>query len=128
MDQNINIKTLNRIAQAIYDKKGLNILALDVHKLSSLSHYALIAEGNINRHVQALGRHVQEILRLEGETAFYTEGEASGDWIVLDYGDIMIHLLVPDFRERYALEELWRKADIVDLSIDTSQKAADSWE
>lgn len=108
---------LNSIAQAIYDKKGFNILSLDLKGISTLTDYVIIAEGNIDRHLKALSFAIQDKLQVEGKKPFFVEGEQSGDWIVIDYGDIVVHLLLPEFRERYSLEDLWKKAEIVDLSI-----------
>lgn len=120
------MKTLNAIAQAIYDKKGFNILSLDVKGISTLADYVIIAEGNIDRHLKALSHAIQDSLE---ERPIYIEGEQSGDWIVVDYGEIVVHLLLPEYREKYSLEELWRKAKIVDLDIVTRKdKDEDEWE
>lgn len=112
---------LNAIAQTIYDKKGFNILALDVKGLSNLTDYYVIAEGNIDRHVKALSSALLKTLDEIGEKAWHVEGEAQGDWIVIDIGDVIIHLFDPDTREKYSLEELWKEAKIVDLDIKVSQ-------
>ena len=114
-------QTLNVIAQTIYDKKGFNILALDVKGLSNLTDYYIIAEGNIDRHVKALSSALQKTLSEMGEKAWHVEGEVQGDWIVIDIGDVIIHLFDPDTREKYSLEELWKEAKIVDLEIKVSQ-------
>lgn len=115
------IDELNTIAQVIYDKKGFNILSLDVRGISSLADYVIIAEGNIDRHLRALSVAIRDALKDQGQVPLYVEGESSGDWIVLDYGEIIIHLFVSDFREKYALEQLWREAKIVDLKIVTER-------
>ena len=117
------LEILNAIAQVIYDKKGFNILALDVRGLSSLTDFLLIAEGNIDRHVASIGHAVVEELRERGNTSVHVEGLRSGDWAVLDYGDIMVHLFTPSQRGRYALERLWVDSKIVDLDIDVSKPA-----
>jgi ribosome-associated protein len=117
------LEILNAVAQVIYDKKGFNILALDVRGLSSLTDFLLIAEGNIDRHVASIGHAVVEELRERGNTSVHVEGLRSGDWAVLDYGDIMVHLFTPSQRERYALERLWVDSKIVDLDIDVSKPA-----
>jgi ribosome-associated protein len=110
---------LNLIAQAIYDKKGMNILALDVEGLSSITDCILIAEGNVDRHVIAIARGIMDILQEQGEKPFHMEGLQTGDWIVLDYAGIMIHLFMPGLREKYALEKLWNDSQIIDLQIKT---------
>jgi len=109
--------TLDIIAQAIYDKKGSNILALDLRGISSMADYFLIAEGNVARHVQALSSEIIDVMREHGRTPVRTEGKADSDWVIIDYGDILIHLFIPELREKYALEKLWAQGQIVDLNI-----------
>ena len=123
---NTNKQLLNAIAQAIYDKKGFNILGLDIQQRSlsadgSMADYMIIAEGNIDRHVKSLAQAVKEKLDELGEPLLYIDGKSSGDWVVMDYGQIIIHLLTPEFREKYELEKLWKQASIIDLEIDTSK-------
>lgn len=117
MTRNTSLNLLNLIAQAIYDKKGMNILALDVRGISSMTDYYIIAEGSVDRHVRAISLSVTDALKQVGHSPFHVEGQRDGDWVVVDYGDIVIHLFVPDIREKYALEELWSEAKIVDLEI-----------
>jgi len=113
--------TLNAIGQAIFDKKGSNILAIDVQGISSITDFVIIAEGNIDRHLKALAQTVKEKLDEFGEKPIFIEGEG-GDWVILDYGNFVIHLLTAEFREKYSLEELWRKAKIIDLKIKVAPK------
>jgi ribosome-associated protein len=113
------LKILNTIAQTIYDKKGKNILALDVKGVSSLTDYVLIAEGNVDRHVIAIAQSVMDEMKKEGERPFMVEGLETGDWVVLDYLEYMVHLFMPGLREKYRLEELFRDGKIVDLQIKT---------
>lgn len=117
MTNDVPMTLLNTIAQAIYDKKGMNILALDLHGVSTMTDYVIIAEGNIDRHLRAIATAIKDSLQQINLRSFFIEGERDGDWIVMDFGEVMIHLLTSDFREKYALEELWREARIVDLNI-----------
>jgi ribosome-associated protein len=123
-NENHTMKTLNAIAQAIYDKKGYNILALDVRNISTLADYFVIAEGNVSRHVKALSSSIQEDLKKHQLHPYYIEGEKDSDWVVLDYGDIVIHLMVPEMREKYTLEQLWKKSKVVDVNIDLGKEKA----
>jgi ribosome-associated protein len=111
---------LNAIAQAIFNKKGLNILALDVRGISNLTDFVIIAEGNIDKHTIAIAKEITEQLEKLGQSPVYVEGLKSGDWIVLDYLNIAVHIFMPGMRERYQLEQLWREGQIIDLHIDTS--------
>lgn len=115
------LETLNTIAQVIYDKKGFNILALDVRGLSSITDFLLIAEGNVDRHISSIARAIVDELEERGESPFHVEGLKDGDWAVLDYGDITVHIFGPGLRERYSLERLWSESKIVDLDIDVSK-------
>lgn len=114
---------LNLIGQVIYDKKGFNILALNVEGLSSITDYMLIAEANVDRHGSAIAHSIVDALKEKGFSLLRSEGMKDGDWIVLDYGDVMVHIFSkPGLREKYALERLWQKSEIVDLAIDVSKK------
>lgn len=113
---------LNSIAQAIYDKKGMNILALDVRQISNLTDYVIIAEGNVDKHVEAISYSVIEALKKQGQSPVYIEGRQTGDWVVIDYLNIMVHLFAPGLRDKYQLEQLWREGQIVDLNIETGKE------
>jgi ribosome-associated protein len=111
---------LNRIAQTIFDKKGFNILALDVRGVSMLTDFVIIAEGSVDRHVIATAQAVIKALKEIGILPAHVEGLRSGDWVVLDYLDFMVHLFMPGLRDKYRLEELWKHGQICDLKIDTT--------
>lgn len=108
---------LDAIAQTIFDKKGSNILGLDLRGLSTITDFVIIAEGNVDRHVVAIAQAIEEELKLKGRRPAHVEGLAYGDWVVLDYIDIMVHIFMPGLRERYRLEQLWKEGQIVDLDI-----------
>lgn len=113
---------LNLIAQAVFDKKGFNILVLDVRNISTMADYFIIAEGNVDRHVKALSGAIKDALQEEAAlTPLHVEGEKDGDWIVMDYGHLVIHLFIPELRVKYDLEDLWRKSKIIDVTIDTGK-------
>ena len=118
-----SLEILNLIAKVIYEKKGANILALDVRNLSSIADYLIIAEGNVDRHVSSIARAIIEELRERGEKAVHVEGLQSGSWVVIDFNGIMVHLFMPGLREKYSLEKLWGDSRIVDLEIDVSKSA-----
>jgi len=104
-----------RLARTISDKKGFNLLALDVRGLSSMTDYVLIAEGNVERHVQGIALALQQILDEEGWTPAYIEGLAEGQWIVIDCWQVMIHLFIPHLRNQYRIERIWEGGQIIDL-------------
>jgi ribosome-associated protein len=110
-------KQINLIAQAIYDKKGFNVLALDVRGISSITDFVIIAEGSVDRHVRALANEITTQLKKENEKPLHIEGLDDSEWVVIDYLNIIVHLFKPDFREKYELEKLWQNAKIIDLTI-----------
>ena len=112
---------LNRISQAIFDKKGSNILALDVRACCTVSDYVIIAEGSVDKHVIAIAGAVRDAMEEEGWGTSFIQGMQTGDWVVLDYNQISVHLFVPEVRERYQLERLWQKSEIVDGVIDVPE-------
>ena len=110
-------KKLNVLSQTIFDKKGMNIIALDMRDFSTMTEYCVIAEGAVGRHVKSICAAIKGVMSENGNVLFHCDGEQDGDWMVMDYGDVVIHVLTPDMREKYALEELWKKAKIVDVEI-----------
>lgn len=117
---------VSHIANTINDKKGRNIIALDVKGISSMTDYIVVAEGNVDRHVIAISRAIEESLREKGEKPVYQEGLRNGDWVVLDYIHVMVHLFMPGLREKYQLERLWTDAKLIDLDLDTSEETSNS--
>ncbi|MCB1072575.1 MAG: ribosome silencing factor [Chlamydiia bacterium] len=109
--------SVREIAQTLFDKKGSNIIAIDVKGISSITDYVIIADGNVDRHVIALAKEVEDIMRDAGEKPAHVEGMQNGDWIVLDYFQVVIHLFVPEMREKYQLERLWPDGKVIDLSL-----------
>ena len=77
----------------------------------------VIAEGNVDRHVIAIANAVERALAELGEKPVHVEGLQVGDWVVLDYLQIMVHLFMPGLRDKYQLEKLWKEGEIVDLQI-----------
>ena len=112
---------LHRIAQVIYDKKGSNILGLDVRGVSNLTDYVIIAEGNVDRHVIGMMHAIVDDLETVGIRPVHIEGAKTGDWVVIDFFDVMVHLFMPGLRDKYHLEELWKEGEIVDLHINTAK-------
>lgn len=111
------LENIRLIAKAIDDKKGFNIVALDVKHSSSITDYIIIAEGDVSRHVKALYQAVVNVMHQRGESPQYVDGVADGDWIVIDYIDCIIHLFTTEMREKYALEGLWKESHLVDLKL-----------
>lgn len=107
------LQLLDQITQIIDDKKGENCLVLDVQGLSSITDYVVIAEGGADRHVIAIAKAIIDKLKEEGAFVLHSEGLKVGDWVVLDYGPVMVHLFAPGLRQKYCLERLWPESKLV---------------
>jgi ribosome-associated protein len=98
-------------ADAIFDKKGSDIVLLDVEKSFFLSDVFVIATGSSRPNVQALADHVEERIGEEfGVRPLRVEGRTEGEWVLVDFGDIIVHLFQASAREYYSLERLWGDA------------------
>ena len=113
---------LNHVAQAIFNKKGVNILALDIRPCTDTTDYVVIAEGLADVHVKTIAQEIISVMQIEGISLSYEEGLRNGDWVVLDFTWMAVHLFMPGMRERYELESLWAEGLVVDVSIDVSSK------
>jgi ribosome-associated protein len=102
-------------ADAIFSKKGMDIVLLDVEGLFVLSDVFVIATGTSRPHVQSLAEHVEEGMSQElGIKPLRSEGRAEAEWVLLDFGDVIVHLFQASAREFYGLERLWADAEKVD--------------
>jgi ribosome-associated protein len=103
--------TLTKLAKttvaALEDIKGRDIVVLDVRKMTSLFDKVVIATADSNRQASALARNVQEKAKAAGAKVYGIEGERTGEWILVDLGAVIVHIMQPAIREHYNLEELW---------------------
>lgn len=94
----------------VNERKAIDPVSFEVGKLTSITDYFIIASGNSNRQVQAITRHLQKRMREEGFRPYGVEGEQEGHWVLMDYGDVVIHVFYQPYREFYDLESLWIEA------------------
>jgi len=99
----------------IGERKATDPVLFEVGKLVSITDYFLIASGNSSRQVQAIARHLQKRMREQGFRPDGIEGEQEGHWVLIDYGDVVIHLFYQPIRKFYDLEGLWIGAPRVKL-------------
>jgi len=95
------------VVSALEDIKGRDIEVLNTSKLTSLFDRIVIASGDSNRQVKALARNVQDKVLEAGGEVISIEGEENGEWVLVDLGDIVVHVMQPAVRAHYNLEELW---------------------
>lgn len=100
-------------------RKAIDMVAIDIRKIASFAEFFLICSGTSSRQVQAIADEVRERLRDErGSRPLHVEGYEAGEWVLLDYGDLIVHVFVDSSRQFYQLERLWRDADRVELPAD----------
>ena len=107
-------KTQQWIQNALEDAKTQNIAVLDVRKISDFTDYMVIATGTSNRHVQSSADKVVETLRGHGMRPVGIEGKQLGDWVLIDFGDVVVHVMREETRDFYNLEKLWSDAKRVE--------------
>ena len=105
----VNTKEMAKLAyQALDDKKGNDIHIIDISRVSVLADYFIIANGENRNQVQAMCDNVEETLGKAGYTPQQIEGYSAANWILLDYGDIVVHIFSADDRRFFNLERIWR--------------------
>jgi len=104
----MNIQKLQRaVVDALEDVKAQDIKVFDTRHLTSLFDRVVIASGTSNRQTRALAANVADTSRALGVPVLATEGEDSGEWVLVDLGDMVIHIMQPAIRQYYNLEEVW---------------------
>ncbi len=102
--------SLDLYIKAVSEKKAIDLVILDVRKLTSVADVFIICSGSSNRHVKAIAEFIQVDLKTLGIKSLNVEGKEKGHWIVLDYGHVMIHIFYEPVRSFYDLEGLWTDA------------------
>ena len=95
------------VVEALEDVKGKDIQVYNTARMPSMFERVVIASGDSNRQVRALADRVQERIRELGSRVYGVEGETSGEWVLVDLGDVVVHIMHPAVREFYNLEEVW---------------------
>ncbi len=110
------IERLNLVVHAALDKKALQIVALDVSAMTSLTDSFFICSGASDRQVNAIADAVQRKLRDHGCRARHREGEGRSGWVLIDYGDFVVHIFSEEKRLYYSLDRLWSDAPQIELA------------
>ena len=106
---NQQAKEMAKLAwKALDDKKGNELRVIDIEKVSSIADYFIIANGDNRNQVQAMSDNVEEMLGRAGYEPKQIEGYQNANWILLDYGDIVVHIFSADDRRFFDLERIWR--------------------
>ena len=107
------------------DKKAYDLLLLDVSGLTSLADFFLICTGRSDTQVQAIAQSIEESLGKLGRKPRTVEGLRSGHWVLIDYGDVVVHVFLESVRTFYDLERLWARAAVVTLPEPYRSQARD---
>jgi ribosome-associated protein len=104
----MDIRTKQRlVVEALEDFKGYDIQVFNTARLPSMFERVIIASGTSNTQVRALADRVQERIKENGSRVYGVEGESAGEWVLVDLGDVVVHIMHPTVREFYNLEEIW---------------------
>ena len=104
----MDLRTKQRlVVEALEDVKGYDILVFNTARLPTMFERVVIATGDSNRQLKALADRVQERVVEHGASVYGVEGESSGEWVLVDLGDVVVHMMHPTVRELYNLEEIW---------------------
>lgn len=96
--------------RAAESKQARDIVVLDVREVTSFADYFVICTGSNTRQIQTIASAIEQQLKKEGELPSSVEGFANAEWVLVDYGDFLVHIFSPKAREYYDLERLWRDA------------------
>ncbi len=106
---------LKLTVEAADDKRGEDIVALDVAQVSLMADYFVIVSADSKRQVQAIADNIVDFVRQAGSDVKSVEGRTAGEWILVDAGDVIVHIFQKDARSHYNLEKLWSDAPLVDV-------------
>jgi ribosome-associated protein len=108
---------LNTVLASLDDAKAENIVPIDIQGKSSLADHMVIASGRSHRHVAAVADNVIKALKDAGLGTARVEGLAGADWVLIDAGDVIVHVFRPEVREFYNLEKMWLAPDLEEETI-----------
>ena len=107
---------VSKAVQAIHDKKGADVVVLDLRNTPAFTDFFVLCSGNSQRQVKAIADAVEEALRTAKLRPAHIEGYDRADWILIDYFSFIVHVFTPQTRSFYALERLWGDAERIDVS------------
>ncbi|MEI9404853.1 ribosome silencing factor [Mesorhizobium argentiipisi] len=108
---------IDTVLASLEDSKAENIVSIDIQGKSSLGDYMVIASGRSHRHVSAVADHLLKALKDAGLGNARVEGLASADWVLIDSGDIIVHVFRPEVRDFYNLEKMWQAPDLEEETL-----------
>lgn len=110
-------RALQLVLRSLEDSKAEDMVTIDIGGKSALGDYMVVVSGRSNRHVTAIADHLISDLKDEGLGGARVEGLEAGDWVLIDIGDVIIHVFRPEIREFYNLERMWAAPEIEDGTV-----------
>ncbi len=112
---------LEKIIKIISETKALDVTIIDVRRKSSLTDFLVFASAHFNKQVQGISNNITDQLRKEGIKEFSLEGFTTGNWILIDYNDVIIHIFLEDVRGYYDIESLWATSPKINFDSKTGE-------
>ncbi|OQM74693.1 ribosome silencing factor [Pseudaminobacter manganicus] len=110
-------RAIETVLASLEDSKAENIVSIDIQGKSSLGDYMVVASGRSHRHVSAVTDHLLKALKDAGFGNPRVEGQASADWVLIDAGDVIVHVFRPEVRDFYSLEKMWQAPDLEEETL-----------
>ena len=110
-------RALDTVLASLEDSKAENIVSIDIQGKSTLGDYMVVASGRSHRHVAAVAGHLLQALKGAGFGNARVEGLASADWVLIDSGDVIVHVFRPEVRDFYNLEKMWQAPDLEEETL-----------
>lgn len=101
---------LTKLLQLLDDNQAIDVKVIDVRKQTTITDYMIIASGRSSRHVKAIAQKIMEDMKSTGTHAMNCTGLETGDWVLIDFSDFIIHVMQPEYRQYYNLEGLWEES------------------
>jgi ribosome-associated protein len=110
-------RLLETVLASLEDSKAENITSIDIQGKSSLGDYMVVASGRSHRHVMAVADHLIKALKEAGAGFPRVEGLSNADWVLIDGGDVIVHVFRPEVREFYNIEKMWQTPDLDEETV-----------
>ncbi len=110
-------RAIRTVLASLEDSKAENIVSIDIQGKSSLGDYMVVASGRSHRHVAAVAEHLLKALKDAGLGNARVEGLSGADWVLIDTGDVIVHIFRPEVREFYNLEKMWQAPDLEEETL-----------